>query len=243
MTESEAPQPMSRAERLANIILSPSEAFRDVARRPDFLFPLITLVAVSVAATEAMLAKIGTERIIRNSLEQSGRASNMSSEQIQQAVERSAGVAAVITHIVGVLATPIFLLVIAAIGLLLLNAIFGAQASFLHVFSSVCYAGLIRLLTAAMFLPMIFFGDPEHFNPENPVPTNPGFFLDPHSLSKPLMVLAGSADIVTLWFLVLVAIGLREVSGGKVKARSIFLAFAGLWVLLSLGRAGLAALM
>jgi hypothetical protein len=242
MNEVETP-PISLAERLGSIFISPSVAFADIARRPGFVFPLGVLVVASVAVTETMLAKIGIERIIRTSLEQSGRASNMSPEQMQDAVQRGASVFGVITHVLGVLGAPIFLLIVAGIGMLVLNAIFGEKAGFAAVLSSVCYAALPGgIVRTVMALPMIFLGDPEHFNAENPVPTNAAFFLNPHSLSKPLMVLAGSADILTLWFVVLLGIGLSEVSGRKVKARTVFLVYAGLWALVTLGRAGLAAL-
>ena len=62
-------------ERLMGVFISPAETFADVARKPDFLAPLILGVLGAIAITETMLWKIGMERIVRTSIEQSSRAS------------------------------------------------------------------------------------------------------------------------------------------------------------------------
>lgn len=238
-----SPEPsISPAGRFFGVFFSPGETFADIARRPGFLFPLVVLIITSVAVTEAMLWKIGMERIIRSSIEQSGRASSLSPEQLDQAVERGAAIGSVIAHVSGFLGAPIYLLIMAGLGLLILNAVFGSQSGFKAVFSVTCHAGLIRVIGAVMAVPLIFIGDPEHFNPQNPVPTNIGFFLDPHDVSKPLYSLAGSCDFLMLWFLIVLGIGLSQVTGGKVKSKAIFLTFFGLWMVLVLGQAGWAAL-
>ena len=77
-------------ERFLGVFISPNAAFLDIARKPDFIAPLIVGIVAAVAVTETMLAKIGMDRIIRLSLEQSGRASRMTPEQIRQAVEQGA---------------------------------------------------------------------------------------------------------------------------------------------------------
>jgi hypothetical protein len=73
-------------QRLMGIFISPRETLADVARRPDFIAPLIAGVLGAVVVTETMLWKIGMERIVRFALEQSGRASGMSPEQMDRVV-------------------------------------------------------------------------------------------------------------------------------------------------------------
>jgi hypothetical protein len=231
---------LSFPQRLLGIFISPAETLADVARKPDFIAPLIAIVLGAVAVTETMLWKIGMERIVRVSLEQSGRASRMSPEQMDQALHQGARIGGIIAHISGVVGAPIFLLVLAGLGLLIVNLIFGAQAKFKTVFSLVCYADLVGLLGALMAVAMILFGDPEHFNAQNPVPANVGFFLNPLEVSKPLYALASSIDIFTLWLLILVAIGLAQGAERKVKPLSIFLVYAGVWAIWILGKMGIA---
>jgi hypothetical protein len=229
-------------ERLMGIFISPAETLADVARKPDFVTPLILAVLAAVAVTETMLWKIGMERIVRMSIEQSGRASSMSPDQMDQAVRQGAKYGAIFAHIGGVVVPPIALLIVAALGLLIVNLILGAQAKFKTVFSLICYANLVTLLGALMAVAVILFGDPDHFNTQNPMPANVGFFLNPREVSKPLYSLATSADIFTIWFLILIAIGLAEGTGRKVKPFSIFLVYAGFWVIWILVKMGLSML-
>src|SRR5437762_2861525 len=104
--------------------------FQDIARKPDSLAPLITMIVLSVALTETMLAKIGMERIVRQALEQNGQAAKMSPDQLQQTIEQGARFGGIIAHVVGALWVPIFIVVVAAVGLLFTNAFFGAQVKF-----------------------------------------------------------------------------------------------------------------
>jgi hypothetical protein len=229
-------------ERLMGIFISPGETLADVARKPDFVAPLILAMLGAIAVTETMLWKIGMERIVRMSIEQSSRASSMSPDQMDQAVRQGARIGGILAHIGGVVGPPIALLFVAALGLLIVNLILGAQAKFKTVFSLICYANLVTLLGALMAVAVILFGDPDHFNAQNPVPANVGFFLNPREVSKPLYALASSADIFTIWFLILIAIGLSEGTGRKVKPLSIFLVYAGFWVVWILVKMGLSML-
>jgi hypothetical protein len=238
-TEPEAPA-LSFPERLMGVFISPGETFADVARKPGFWAPLIAVVIGSIAVVETMLWKIGAERIARMSIEQSSRGSSMTPEQIDQAVSQSAKFIGISMHVAGFLFPPIILLIIAGVGILIVNVIFGGQVGFKTVFSLVCYADLISLLGVLMAVAMMFFGDPEHFNSANAVPSNVGFFLNPHDVSKPLYSLASSADILTIWLLLLLGLGLSKGTEGKVKPTPIFLVFAGIWLLYVLAKVGFA---
>jgi hypothetical protein len=236
--EPEAPA-LSFPERLMGVFISPGETFADVARKPGFWAPLITLVVAAVAVTETMLWKIGMERIVRTQIEQSNRASSMSPEQIDQAVRQGAKFGAIIAHIAGLLRVPIVLLILAGLGILVVNLIFGARTNFKTVFSLVSYANLVSLLGSLMAIAVIFFGDPEQFNSGNPVPSNVGFFLRPTQVSKPLYAVASSADFLTVWMVILLGVGLSKGTAGKVKPTSIILVFVGLWILWILAKVGL----
>ncbi|HEV2494714.1 MAG TPA: YIP1 family protein [Terriglobia bacterium] len=233
--------PKSLGARLVGVFFSPGETFADITRKPDFIAPLVILTLASIAVTETMLAKIGIERIVRQQIEHSSRASSMSPDQMQQAVEQGARIGGIIAHISGVLAVPIILLIIAAVGMLIMSAIFGSPVSFKTAFSVTCYASMVSLLGSVMAIALIFFGDPEHFNPQSPMPTNPGFFLDP-STSKPLLALAGSLDIFSFWMMALLGIGFSAASAKKAKTTSVFLAFFALWAVVVLIKVGIAAL-
>ncbi|MGA2984829.1 MAG: YIP1 family protein [Terriglobia bacterium] len=229
--------------RAVGIFISPGRAFESIVRRPDFLAPLIISMVGAIVIIEAMLQKIGAARIIRQSLEISGQAAKMSPEQLDQTVQKVATFTAITMRVGGVLGSPIFLLVIAAVGLFIANVVFGASANFKTCFSVVCYANLVLLVGVVLGLVVILLGDVEQFNPENPVPTTVGFFLNPRETSKPLYVIASSFDILRVWFIILSSLGLSAATGKKVGMVAIFLTYLGIWILLVLGHAGWAAMM
>jgi len=238
--EDQAPQ--SFVSRLVGVFFSPGEAFADIARKPDILAPLVVGILTAVAFSEVMLAKIGIERIIRIQLEQSGRAANMTPEQLDAAVSQGAKVGAIFTHVIGFLAVPVILLIIAAIGLAIVNVIFGGRSKFSTAFSIAAYANLVGALGGLVGIAVMLFGDPDHFNPAAPVPTSVAFFMDQAHTSKVLFSLATSLDLFNFWLLALLGIGFSAVTGGKAKPLSVFFAFFGVWAVYVLAKMGLAAM-
>lgn len=238
----EEPPADSFLSRALGVFISPGRAFESIARRPDFLAPLIIMTVASYVIIEAMLQKVGAGRIIRQSIEMSGKASQMTPEQIDQAVQKMSTITAMSMRLGGVLGVPIFLLVIAAVGLFVVNVIFGSSATFKACFSVVCYADLVLLVSVVLGLVMILFGDTEQFNPENFLPTTVGFFLNPRETSKPLYVIASSFDVFRVWFIIMSSVGLSAATAKKVGTLAIFLTYLGIWVLIVLGHAGVVAL-
>ena len=76
--------------RALGVFISPGAAFEDIARKPDFIAPLIVATVSAIAVTETMIGKIGMERIVRKQIEMSSRASQMSADQIEQGVRQGA---------------------------------------------------------------------------------------------------------------------------------------------------------
>jgi hypothetical protein len=86
---------------------------------------------------------------------------------------------------------------------------------------------------------VIFSGAaPESFNVKNFAPTNLGAFLNPIDTNKALYALATSLDVVTIWTLVLLGIGVATVAG--VKRTSGYIAVFGWWAIIVLVGVGFA---
>lgn len=228
--------------RTIGIFVAPGRTFESIVRRPDFIAPLIVAIVGAVVLIEGMLWKIGAGRIVRQALESNGKAGQMTPEQLDQIVQRAATITAISMRVVGLVVVPLSLVIIAAVGLFIANVIFGASADFKTCFSVICYANLVALVGVVLGLVIVFMGDPEQFNPENPIPTTVGFFLNPREISKVLYVIASSFDIVRVWFIVLCSIGLSVATSRKVGTISIFLTYFGIWVLITLAKAGMAAI-
>lgn len=239
----EQPPADSFFSRALGVFISPGQAFEGIVRRPDFLAPLIICTVGSVALIEVMLEKIGAVQIVRRALETSGRASQMTPEQLEQAMHRGATLTAIIMRVLGLVGVPLFLVIIAAMGLFIVNVIFGESIDFKAAFAVACYANLVLMVGVVLGIVVILFGDVERFNPENPIPSTVGFFLNQQETSRWVYVLASSFDVFRVWFILLTSLGLSVASRRKVGTLGIFLTFFGMWVLWVLAHTGWAALM
>jgi Yip1 domain len=140
-------------------------------------------------------------------------------------------------------AMPVIALIMCAImaGVLLatINFGFGGKTTFWQAFAVVWYAGLPGLVKFILGTIALFAGlAPESFNVNNFSGTNLGYFLPPET-SKPLLALATSIDVTTIWTLVLCSIGISIVAG--VKRSSGYIAVFGWWLVLTLMGVGAAA--
>ena len=138
------------------------------------------------------------------------------------------------------------MLAIVAIGSLVLmgtiNFGFGGRAKFGSVFAMWIYASLPGLIKVILGIIVIFAGTaPESFNIKNYAPTNLGAFLNPLDTNKALYALASSIDLITIWTLVLLGMGVAIVAG--VKRSSGYIAVFGWWVVIILISVGWAAVM
>jgi len=120
-----------------------------------------------------------------------------------------------------------------------INFAFGGKAKFGSIFTVWMYASLPSIVTTLLGTVAIFAGGaPESFNIKNLAPTNIGAFLPPLETNKALYSLATSLDAVTIWTLVLLAIGTATVAG--VKRTSGYIAVFGWWAVFVLAGAGIA---
>jgi hypothetical protein len=102
------------------------------------------------------------------------------------------------------------------------------------------YGTLPLLLLSILTIVTLFAGmDKDAFNINNPVGTNIGFYL-PAETPQWLLKLATSIDVVWLWALALVGIGLAIVA--RVKRSAGLAAVFGWWLLLLILKVGYAAI-
>ncbi len=96
----------------------------------------------------------------------------------------------------------------------------GAEVKYKTLFALVIYASVPGLFKAVLAVVSLLAGvASDAFTFQNPVATNPGYFVDAAS-SPVLFSLLSSIDILTIWILVLAAIGITCVS--KVKRGTAF---------------------
>jgi Yip1 domain len=237
---------LTQWQRVADVFTAPSKTFEDIKRgNTSWWLPFVIMAIVGYLLFAVVSTKVGMQQVVDNQI----RMNPSQEERLAQAPPEQRQMAEKISLYVteGIfIANPLLLLAILAIGSLILMATinfgFGGKAKFGSVFSVWMYAGLPGIIKVILGIVVIFAGvAPESFNIKNYAPTNFGAFLNPMDTNKALYALASSLDIVTIWTLILLGMGLAIVAG--VKRPSGYMAVFGWFVLIILVSAGWAAMM
>jgi len=215
-------------QRIIGVLFSPDATFASIARRPDWVVPLVLLLLVAMAAGIIMAPHIDFGAAARESMEQQ---KNVSPEQIDKAVRISASIGKVFMYLAPVLSL-IGLLVIAGVVLLAFR-IFGGEGDFKQAFSVTCYASIPSIIKSVVTLIIIVAKG--GIIPAQALATivrsNLGFLVD-YKANPMAFALLSSFDIFSIWFLALLIIGFSYVARvSKVKAAVTIIS---LWVIVLL---------
>lgn len=229
----EAP-PLSHLERVTNIFMAPSKTFIDIRRNASWWVPWLLLSIVQLVFIIGFDQKVGwdtymEQQIAKNPSAQA-RLDAMQPAQRERMLEIQAKGARYFGYATPIV-TLIFMVIIAAILMAIFNFGFGAEIPFKQSLATWGYGGLPLAISGLLAIITVYAtSTPETFNLNNPVATNPAYFLDPKN-SRLLYWLASSLDIFAIWVIVLLGIGYSTVSNNKVKRGAAIAVFAVLYLL------------
>jgi len=234
---------LSEGQRLIDVFVAPSKTFSDLRRKASWLVPFLILAAVAWLYIGAAAYKVGFRQITENAMRMNPKAqeamAQLPPEQREARMEFGAKITKWISFVAPAFAL-LFYLLVAAVLMGTFNFGLGAEVPFVTSLAIVVYARLPEVIRVVLSVVALFAGaDPESFNIENPIASNLGYFVDV-SAHPALHKLASSADIFTIWFIVLLGIGFASVSKVK-KSTAIGVVFAW-YVLITLVRVGWTAL-
>jgi len=226
---------IGQAARLWRIFTSPTEVFRDIARKPTWILVLLLTTLVAVGAQLATLPHLDMEATIRAGMGQ--RSPDMDDEQIEKIAERASSFAWV-GAAASVVIVPVIMLAMAGIYLLGLR-LAGSETDFAHTFSAVLHAYFPASLTKGVLLVALLqrMGKIPGEAMQNIVKSNPGAFLGaeaPHWQ----VALGSFFDLFNVWTVVLLVLGLATVGGiSRKKAGVVTAVLWGLYLAAKLGLA------
>jgi len=228
--------PLSEPARIVNTFAAPVKTFTDVKRVSRWWSPFILLTIASYALIVVAGQKVGWEQITENGLKmspkQAARLESIPAEQRPAAMERAVKFTRIISYCFPIAINLPFLLIIAAVLMAAFNFGAGAEIPFRTALGVVTYANLPGLVKAVLAMVSLLAGaNPENFNFQNPVATNPGYFMDP-AASPMLFRLASGLDVITIWILALNALGFAAVS--RLKRGTTFAVVFGCYIALTL---------
>jgi hypothetical protein len=245
-TEAGTATGLSQWQRVTNTFTAPSKTFEDIKRgNRSWWLPFIILALAGYILFAAVDQKIGLQQVVDNQIRMSPKAQERLAQATPEQRETGNKISIGITEGFFLGGPVVGLIVFAVLSLVLLgtiNFMFGGKAKYGSIFAVYYYAWLPQLVKILLGIVVIFAGmAPESFNVKNFAPTNIGAFLDPVETNKGLYALATSLDVITIWTLVLLSIGIATVAG--VKRSSGYLAVFGWWAIVVLFGAGWAAMM
>jgi len=237
------PTALSEGARLVNVFVAPTRTFTDLRRSASWWAPFVLLSVMSLAFVYTVDQKIGFRKVAENQIQASPKAAQrieqLPAAQRDQTLQRQTTFFRDFSY-----AYPTVILVWNIVIAAILFATFKFAASsdvkFKTSLAIVMYASLPLLVKTLLATISVAAGaSADSFTFQNPVATNPGYFLTPAD-SPFLYNLATAIDIFMIWTLIVTAIGFTCVS--KVKRSTALAIVFGWYFVFALGGAGFGAM-
>jgi hypothetical protein len=198
-----APQPQSLPARFFGVIFAPRATYAAVAAHPRWLGMFLAVLLITGSAAAALLStETGREAML--DMQQAQAASYgrpMTQAQIDR-MEQFAPYAAYAAPVIQLVTLTLVALVISGITFAVFNAILGGDAGFKQVFSIVVHSGAVLAVLALFTTPLNFVRG------SLSSATNLAVFLPFLDETSFVARLLGSIDLVFIWWMLSLAIGL-----------------------------------
>ena len=222
--------------RLAGVFIAPARTFASIARRPTCLLPFALAAGLAVPITELYMAKADLRTDISKAFEKKG--VKATDEQIDQAVERTRRIAPLF-DVISLVALSAVMFGTAAVLWISCQA-FGWEVKYKQSLGITTHAFLPSTVASGVLLALLWNRDViDKATMGDALPTNLGRLADAHTDPVGHSLLS-SVNVISFWMMALLVLGLSAASGASRKRTAILV--VSLWLLLVLGKAGVAAL-
>ncbi|HSB63710.1 MAG TPA: YIP1 family protein [Thermoanaerobaculia bacterium] len=210
-----AEAPISPVSAVVGTFSRPSETFRRLVARPTWWLPFALILVFAVGSWLVVTPKMDMDRTIRESIEKRAEKSGRTipPEAVNRQVEMSKKMMPLFFGI-AIAGSAVFFFLPALVLWGSAKAM-GADARYQQLLAIWGHAGLPNLLGTLVAIP-IFLQLPDTSLTQEGVAqvlkSNVGAFLDP-SAPAPLLALAGSLDVFSLYALTLLVLGFRRLPG------------------------------
>ena len=217
-----APEPagpgLSEPQRLVNVFIAPSKTFADLQRNPSWWVPWLITGIFSIIFGAVAVQKIDIPRFLQQEIEKSPSAQRRLEQLTPEQRERGMAIQATIvkgTFFAFPVISLLSGLVIAVILMAVFNFMLGAEVPFQRAMAVVFYSYVPFIIsTVLLTISIMVSSDPNTIDITNPMPTNPGFFMNPLS-NRFIYAIASSLDIFSLWVVTLLGLGFAKASSNR----------------------------
>ena len=232
---------LSEPARIINTFVAPSKTFMDIRRNASWWVPLLIVSIFSIAFFVLIDKKVGFDTVAQHMVDNNSKIAQLPAEQ----QERTAHMIALSMKVGGYLSPIITLFygfVVAGVLWLTFNFGMDAQIPFPRAMSVVFYGWLPSIVGTILAMVSLVLGNPDGFRLENPVGTNPAYFLDYATTSKFLYGMLSSVDVIALWIVILIGMGFALNAKKKMSMGTGIGVVAVWYFLFKLGSSALTAL-
>jgi hypothetical protein len=235
-TPSAEPAEKGSLATLIGVIFQPQAAFRSIGKRPNWLLPLLACIVLVLLSTVLIINRMGMSNLMRSAMQ-----GNPQAEEIAQKVEESSFTKTMI-YLSPLIQTPIVMVVVAGV-FLLVFMLAGVETNFKMAFSVTAHSFFAYSLVATLLSLVTVYAARDFANLDlrNPIATNVGFFLDPAETSKFLYSVSSSLDVLSFWFIYLLALGFAETSP-KTRIQKTLPLVVVVWAIYVIGKAAFSGL-
>ena len=221
--------------RLVGVFIAPARTFASIARRPTWLLPLAIAAGLAVPLTELVFSKTDLRGDITRSVEKSGR--KIPDDQLDAMVEKTRRLAPLF-DVFGIVVVAVATAGTAGVLWGACQA-FGWDVKFRQSLGVTTHAFLPQTLASAALLGVLWNRERiDKTTMGDAIPTHLGRLADAHA--DPVgHALLSSVDLVSVWVMVLLVLGLAAAAGAP--RRKVAILVVALWALFVLGKAGVTA--
>lgn len=223
------PKPNSFS-RLAGVIMAPNDTFASIARRPDWVVPLILWMVLSLAGGIIMAQKVDFGAAARAALE--GR-TDIPADRMDSSIRMASAIGKMFAYCAPIVVI-IILLIIAGI-LHLAFRLFGGEGTFRQSFAATVYAWTPNVIQSVLvYIVVLARGGIDATQMETILRSNLGFLFSMKTNPMAYALMA-SLDVFTFWTLALFVIAFAyAMRTSKGKAAGIVIPIWAVYVLFKL---------
>ena len=228
----------SSVGRMMSVLTAPAKTFKSIAEKPTAWLAILILVVVTVGITVVVTSKIDGEVMMREQLEKSGQ--EMTEEQMESAIAIGSKMKWIGPAFVVVFA-PLFMLVAGGLFLVAFK-VQGSDMNFMRSLAVYTYASMPALVKGLLTLPVALSRaeiSAEAAQQGTLLMSNLAF-LAPDDAGPAVIAALGSADVFSVWIIVLLSMGYSIV--GKVSKPAATVTVVLIWLFGVALKVGFAAL-
>lgn len=205
---------MEALNRLIQVLGSPTEVYQRAKEAPKLMLPILVIALLMTGTMAYYSFNINAGAIIEKSIEMSGRADQISEDQMEKIVSAQSKIMKYSIPAGTLIMTPIVLFLM-GLYFYVVGKIVGGEANYAQSTAIVVYAQGVTLIWIVVALAIMFMGDFSTTMQQDLVPSNLAYFLDPETVSKKLYAFAYSVDFFKIWQAILMILGFSVMTNSK----------------------------